>query len=358
MEDWMPDDDDIENLFHIDQKMKEMERKGAIAMTESTPAHLSQQPDQILSDEDSSDGEENLELELQRHWQDPEVVKRLRHRMISRRSRQKKKRELDDLSETVESLEREYKRLQSTVVAQTSMDGGPVAEMRQKYLELLQAADQLRFENKTLLQAIDRHTTLASSVQASISTVHSWEEDHAQSMGLCDFVAFRALSQSAFQSLMARTMQAVQSFSFQSEPPPAHVVCGWTDRRHVVEKTRLEFSTTKSVSSALVPSIMQQTWAFLTDFDQAAKIMPFLRKMELLQTLNYSPHSAVVIRRDFTFRNAFNPRVHYTTLLVSWKETADGGHAMTWRTIDEPITDEALCESEAWINECIEYVHI
>ncbi|KAF0691374.1 Aste57867_17370 [Aphanomyces stellatus] len=384
MEDWMPDESDLDILVNINHRMVEMERQSSAGPTTYPPplapppatssiddpawrssiherASMTSQLDDLLSDDDgSSDEEENLELELERELasnrQDPDVVKRLRHRLISRRSRQKKKRELDVLADKVFKLEHQYKTLQASALAQlpsalSSFD--TISSRRRQYLLLLQRADQLRIENETLGRAVDKHAAFASSVQTSISTVDTWEKEHLHGMSICDFVVFRPLPHERFETLLETTMADAATFRPPDTPPQE--TSGWSDRRHVT-RTRLELHSTKRVLVDM-PRLLQTTWDLLTDVAQARAAWPFVRKLEVLQTRqdNSTWPRAAVVRRDFRFPSARIPRVHYATLLVVWRPTAGGGHVITSRTIDGPVTDDALGEHEAWVDECIEY---
>ncbi|ETW02751.1 hypothetical protein H310_05250 [Aphanomyces invadans] len=359
MEDWMPDDHDIDILVDIDNAItskgeatKQPDAEGRTISPQCGPPQ-----EDFASDEDSSDGEDNLELALEQSQNDSDVVKRLRHRLISRRSRHKKKRELVDLAETVYALERQYHALQSSFPSLHTADTSTLAKQSQ-YRNLLQLADQLRVENNTLQRAIDKLSAFASSVQASTAAADTWTLDNIHSMTVCDFAAFRPLSVDQCHDKLARMLREMSAFDVPSTATTYNnFIDGWTDRRDVAA-TRLVMKSSKSIPASSVDGLLDRTWHMLTHASRLQHVLPFLRKLDVLQALPPSPlyNHAVIVRRDFQFRRQPRQlrRVHYTTLLVVWHKSTESRHRLTSQTIDQPVTEQALGDGETWMNECLQ----
>ncbi|ETV82093.1 hypothetical protein H257_05603 [Aphanomyces astaci] len=391
MEDWMPDEHDIDILLNIDHEITSRHdptvhdapigKASVASSTTLSPQKRGLPPEDVASGDDSSDGEENLELALEQSQHDADVVKRLRHRLISCRSRLKKKRELVDLARTVHTLERQYHALQSSFPSlghtelilaryQHHPSSDPALVKQIAYRRLLQQADQLRSENITLQHAIAKHKTFASSVQASISSTEAWTLEHIHAMTVCDFVSFRPLTTDQFQAKLCHMLQDMASFNVPNDAAMtahANVVDGWTDRRQVIG-SRVNMVATKSFPANVADSVMERTWAMLTSASLLKQVLPFLRKLDVLQTLTGPQdrhQQAVVVRRDFVFAHDDPTKrrrrhvVHYTTLLLVWQKLEGGGHVLTSRTIDVPVTDHAFGVGETWVNECFQYtVHL
>ncbi|EQC42035.1 hypothetical protein SDRG_00879 [Saprolegnia diclina VS20] len=357
-EEWIPNDEDIETIFSMDQ--------GILGMEE--PSKKRARPDDgsddgaSSSDDDGADLEMEMERQMRSQVQDVQAIRRLKHRIISRKSRAKKKRDMEALQVQVQELEATVKRLQaSSSVALVSN----ATDRKTAYLRLFAEADRLREENRNLKLAIEKHVGFANSVQSSIAAVEKWEKENIVLAALCDFVVFHALSPVQFECLRQKTLSECASLALATDAPQRFQ--GWDDfRRTDFPPPSAPHQQTSSVparaswvsskilslpSGTTLQTIADKTWRLYQEKAACERLLPYLRKLEVLQIVN---EDAFVCRRDLLFPHAKTQRVHYTTLLVLRASQADGRVTFSVKTMDNPITDTALGDSEAWLHECVE----
>ncbi|OQS02979.1 hypothetical protein THRCLA_04708 [Thraustotheca clavata] len=359
-EEWIPNDDDIASILAIDRGY------GQAPNSNSKKRKCDDRSDESSSEDDGADLEMEMERQMQRQVQDVHAIRRLKHRIISRKSRAKKKRDMEALAAHVQELEAKVKQLQaSSSVALVSTSG--VVDRKTAYLRLFQEADRLREENRNLQQAIDKHVGFATSVQSSIAAVEKWEKENIVLAALCDFVVFHALSTVQYECLRQKVLNECNRL-LQHHGDNAHVFQGWTDHRrlefppqgtpyqptNLSQPNRIAWVSSKTIvlpRQISLRHVMEKTWNLYHSLAACQTVIPHLRKLEVLQTIN---DDAFVVRRDFLFPHAKTQRVHYTTLLVLRESSSDGGYTLSMKTMDSPITDEPLGDSEAWLSECVE----
>ncbi|OQR88087.1 hypothetical protein ACHHYP_07580 [Achlya hypogyna] len=364
-EEWIPNDEDIETIFNMDQGLLEMSVPASSSVAEPSRKRsraADDASDDSSSDDDGADLEMEMEKQMQQQVQDVHAIRRLKHRIISRKSRAKKKRDMEGLQATVLELEATVKRLQaSSSLALVSS----ATDRKTAYLKLFAEADRLRDENRNLKLAIDKHVGFASSVQSSIAAVEKWEKENIVLAALCDFVVFHALSPVQFETLRLKTLAECANLPRLS--PSACEFHGWSDARRVEVPppsaphqaptpvpSRAVWASSKLLSlptGVAFAQLVERSWRLYQDKAACSRVLPQLRKLEVLQTIN---DDAFVCRRDLLYPHSKTQRVHYTTLLVLRAPTHTGGVVFSAKTMDSPITDQPLGDSEAWLHECVE----